>query len=42
MREKSAIFVQITSVFCEIWILTLVFEENAIFSQKKGKNDRKF
>jgi hypothetical protein len=39
--KKSAFLTQNTARLCKILIITLVFEKNAIFSPKIGKNRRK-
>jgi hypothetical protein len=41
LAKKLAFFTQTTANFCKKLILTLVFEKNAIFSPKIGKNRRK-
>jgi hypothetical protein len=40
-RKKLAFFTQNKAEICKILIITLVFEKNAIFSQKIGENRRK-
>jgi p-aminobenzoyl-glutamate transporter AbgT len=41
LAKILAFFAQITACFCKNLIITLVFERNAIFSRKIGKNRRK-
>jgi hypothetical protein len=39
--EKIGVFTQTTASFSKNWIITMVFEKNAIFPPKIGKNRRK-
>jgi hypothetical protein len=39
--KKIGVFAQTTASFCKKMIITLIFENNAIFSPKIGKNRRK-
>jgi hypothetical protein len=39
--EKIGLFLYKILLFCKIWITTSVFNKNANFSQKIGKNRRK-
>jgi hypothetical protein len=39
--EKIRVFAQNKAKLCKNWIIALVFEKNANFSQKIGKNRRK-
>jgi hypothetical protein len=41
LAKKLAFFAQTTAIFCKNLSITLVFEKNAIFSPKMGKNRRK-
>jgi hypothetical protein len=42
LSKKLANFVQNTAIFCQIWIITLVYKKNAkLFWPKMGKNRRK-
>jgi hypothetical protein len=41
LEKLLAFFAQTSATFCKNLIVTLVFEKNAIFSQKIGKNRRK-
>jgi hypothetical protein len=41
LAKILAFFAQTTASFCNNWIITLVFEKNANFEQKIGKNRRK-
>jgi hypothetical protein len=38
LAKILAFLIQTTASFCKILIITLVFEKNAIFSPKIGKN----
>jgi hypothetical protein len=42
LAKIFAFLAQTTDSFCENLVITLVFEKNAIFSQKISKNCRKF
>jgi hypothetical protein len=41
LAKTLAFFAKTTASFCKIVIMTLVFEKNAIFFAKSGKNCRK-
>jgi hypothetical protein len=41
LAKKLAFFAQNKAKLCKNWIITLVFEKNAIFSPKIGENRRK-
>jgi hypothetical protein len=41
LSKNIGVFAQSTASFCKKFIITSVFEKNAIFSPKIGKNRRK-